>query len=214
MSRLVSKPPITIFLAIGAYFLFGPTVARALVIDSFDSGAAFEIENLGAGATLTQPANVLGGTRTVSTSDRVVFDPSIGLDLVLDPPTGGKWVEITYNLGGLDLTPNGVDDGSGAYQVTFERVNDRPATGTATIQILSDGAQSLVNGAQEGVVLLPLSRGDPTDVDELYLKLQFNEAVAGDRFRITDFRVIPEPSAALLFATGLVGLAVGRRRLR
>ncbi len=210
MSRLVSKPPITIFLAIGAYFLFGPTVANTLEIDSFDSGAALEIENQG--ATLTQPADVLGGTRTVSTSDRVVFDPSIGLDLVLDPPTGHKSVEFTYILGGVDLTPNGVDDGSGAYQVTFERVNDRPATGTATIQILADGAQSVVNGAQEGVVLLPLSRGDPTDVVVLSLKLQFPEAEAGDRFRITDFRVVPEPSTALLLASGLAVMAVKRRR--
>jgi hypothetical protein len=193
--------------------LMTASAANALIIDSFDSGAAFEIQNLGSGATLTQPANVLGGTRTVSTTDRVEFDPSIGLDFVLDPPIAANgFVEITYNLGGLNLTPNGVDDGSGAYQVTFERVNDRPATGTATFVILADGAQSVVNGAQEGVVLLPLSRGDPTDVDVLTLKFQPTESVAGDRFRITDFRIIPEPSTALLFSLGLLGIAAIRRR--
>lgn len=67
-----------------------------------------------------------------------------------------------------------------------------------------------MNGAQEGVVFLLLSRGDPTDFDVLIVKFQFTEAVMGDRYRITDFRIIPEPSTVLLL--GLVGLATARPR--
>ena len=69
-----------------------------------------------------------------------------------------------------------------------------------------------MNGAQEGVVFLLLSRGDPTDFDVLKVKFQFTEAVMGDRYRITDFRIIPEPSTALLLGLGLVGLATARPR--
>jgi hypothetical protein len=197
--------------AAGLVALMTAGAANALTIDAFDSGAAFEIENLGSGATLTQPANVLGGTRLVYTTDRLEFDPSIGLDFVNIVNSVNGFVEITYDLGGLNLTPNGVDDGSGAYEIIFERVNFRPPTGTATFVILADGAQSAVNGAQEGIVLLPLSRGDPTDVDVLTLKFQPTESVVGDRFRITDFRIVPEPSSVLLLTAGLIALAIRRR---
>ena len=67
-----------------------------------------------------------------------------------------------------------------------------------------------MNGAQEGVVCLLLSRGDPTDFDVLTLKFQPIESVMGDRYRITDFRIIPEPSTALLLTLGLVMLVSKR----
>ena len=69
-----------------------------------------------------------------------------------------------------------------------------------------------MNGAQEGVVFLLLSRGDPTDFDVLIVKFQFTEAVMGDRYRITDFRIIPEPSTALLLGFGLAAMAARRKR--
>ncbi len=55
-----------------------------------------------------------------------------------------------------------------------------------------------MNGAQEGVVFLLLSRGDPTNFDVLTLKFQPTESVMGDRYRITDFRIIPEPSTVCI----------------
>ena len=69
-----------------------------------------------------------------------------------------------------------------------------------------------MNGAQEDVVFLLLRRGDPTNFDVYTLKLQPTESVMGDCCRITDFRIIPEPSTTLLLALDLVGLAAGWRR--
>ena len=116
MSRLVSKPPITIFLAIGAYFLFGPTVARALVIDSFDSGAPFVLENTDQGVTLVQPAAVLGGTREVATLDRIEFDPTTGMKLTVTSTRNNGHLALVYEAGGVDLTSNGAD----RFQVTVD----------------------------------------------------------------------------------------------
>jgi hypothetical protein len=59
-------------------FVVAAQPAQAILIDGFDSGDAFVLENVGSGAQLTQSAAVLGGTRTVSTSNRVEFNPSVG----------------------------------------------------------------------------------------------------------------------------------------
>ena len=53
-------------------------------------------------------------------------------------------------------------------------------------------AAGVVATLGDTLVLLALSRGDPTDVDVLILKMQPVGSSAGDRFRITDFRIVPE----------------------
>ena len=220
MSRLRFKPrtdrqpppPIAISLTVVPFLLFCATVAQALVIDSFDSGAPFVLENTDQGVTLVQPAAVLGGTREVATLDLIEFDPTTGMKLTVTSTRNNGHLALVYEAGGVDLTSNGAD----RFQVTVDPGQGFGPDSTYMEVVVSiDGWPFRISGTPPGGVFeIPYGTeaSRVTDADEITLVLLTNNSFQeGEHLTLTDFRTVPEPSTALLLATGLVGVAVGRR---
>jgi hypothetical protein len=187
--------------------------AHTLPIDSFDSGDPFVLENTDQGVTLTQPADVLGGSREVATLDFVEFDPATGMKLTVTPTRNNGHLAVVYEAGGVDLTSDGAD----RFQVTIDPGQGfGPDTTYMEVVVFIDGWPFRISGTPaDGVfeILYGTEASRVTDADEISLVLLTNNSFQeGEHLTLTDFRTVPEPSTALLLAFGLAGLATGRRR--
>lgn len=207
------RSPPAVFLAI-AILLLGSAAAQAVVIDSFDTGDPFVLENTNQGVTLIQSANVLGGIREVVTLDLVEFDPAIGMTLTVTPTRGnGGYLAFIYHAGGVDLTSGGLD----RFRVTIDPGQGfGPDTTYMEVVIFVDGWPFRVSGTPpDGVFEIPYGAeaSRVANADEISVAFLGNNSFQnGEYFIVTDVRAIPEPSTGLLVMTGLLGLAYRQRR--
>jgi hypothetical protein len=217
-------------LAISAALLL-PSVALALVsIDSF-SGGSFLLEDT-TGESGVERSNqsgvpgVLGGTRETS------LDLFLGLLATAQVDSGlfsvshdgrGATASLTYDgladgtvgifpgLGGIDLSVGGED------RIVLDLIS---VSGGLDI-----GVTLWDSTSTDSVLLTPIqSAGDQVFLFSSFAHIDFTDIRAieidfhmgpNDSFSIGSIAavaVIPEPSTALLFAVGLVGLAVRRKR--
>jgi hypothetical protein len=193
-----------------------PAEVHALTIDSFDSGAPFALENLGSGITLLQAASVLGGSREVVTLDRVEFDPAIGMSLIPTPVVYSTALSVGYRTDAVDLRADGAD----RFRVTLdsELCSGPDCPVFEVFVFLNDsgpGGSVFVASGPLGDGAFELPFGDSTAVESV-TKIDFSLVVSqityGDAYTVTYFRTVPEPSTALLLASGVLGLIVTRRK--
>jgi hypothetical protein len=187
--------------------------ANALTIDAFDSGNPFVLENSDQGVTLIQPAVVLGGSREIATLDLVEFSSTTGMKLTVTPTSNNGQLALVYEAGDIDLTSDGAD----RFQVTIDSGQGfGPDTTYMEVVVFIDGWSFRISGTPAGGVFeIPYGTEARrvTDADEITLVLLTNNSFQeGEYQTLTDFRTVPEPSTASLFALGLVGIATVRRR--
>lgn len=202
-----------------------PQTASALVIDAFDSGDSFTLENVGFGTpSINQPANVLGGTRTVFTVTRVEFNPTVGLDLTHTVIASQAEVNFGYDGGGADLTADGAD----RFVITLDLLQ-LPASSSFDVLVLVNGSQFALPAG--GSFTLPPPQPGPSfgmleapfapfadslelrNVERLNVQFRLQSNI-GQSVRIVDFRTVPEPGGVVLLAAGVGAscLLRGQRR--
>jgi hypothetical protein len=212
MSHTPVARAFAVLVALCLVVLAGAT--QAAVIDAFDSGAAFDVENVGAGASLSQPADVLGGERSLVVSTRAVFDPALGLELVRTGIASNARIDLTYTADHVDIT-----SGANRFEVTTERAGSLCMSCANSLTILviefdDSGSRAfpILNGSPVGVHDLPFP-SDLGPMTKVILELTF-EGDVGNSIRLTDFRTVDEPRAAGLLVAALALLATshGARR--
>lgn len=196
-------------LVIAVLALVGRPAQAALVIDGFDSGEPFEIENVGFGASITQPADVLGGERAVVVNTRAVFDPLVGLDLIKTSIASAARVSLTYQAGGADL---GL--AAGYFELDLAPVGapclSCNVTALVVVYHTAGSAAWSVSGPPFGTLTLPYN---PISLSALEVLLEVTfEGNPGDGVRLIDFRAVPEPAVGATLALAAFALLLVRRR--
>ena len=204
--------------------LAGGAASATLIIDDFEVGPfSLATPDSPISQTGLPVPNVIGGQRDVSVRS-FLSGSSTTVSLVLSGGDDAAALASTFNggvatfayplLGVTDLTVGGTLD---RFEIVVSAVDESFCATPTNCQVdVAHGSGGTLTFARvevvnDGVVSLPYSAfggRDFTQVQEVRL-LPIVRGEGG--FSVAEFRAVPEPSTALLFASALMMLALQRR---
>lgn len=192
----------------------GATTAAAYPIDTFEDPDDTQV---GPVSGAHDPATgVLGGRREFEvTNANGTMDIDTTFDRLLFSTTGASTLILTYpDLGSLDI-----DVANGGFELDVFSISN-PATFSISV-LLEDNTPTSESDpfvfpalfTAPDTLRLDLSEFTNVDLTDIEVITLTIAASGPGSIKITDFRVVPEPSTAACLGLGLLGLAAsGRRR--